>query len=331
MAQKIIPEDRELLRLFWQKHEGYRPPQTLTPQQREVLHGERFSPDPFLDLRDIVIFIILGEGNAGRMEVEPARCLINDVYEGLNGMEVVITGKGMKRRPIRLTCLDANVVRHYLHERARVLLDFGATHERALFIKYDPGIDPETGRLSYGLSRAGIYGIFKRFRDRHEELRGVKPYTLRKDAVTRMLFVAQAIGIPLEEVAVRNGHPLTIAYAHYNGRIDLYNECLRRTPEEVVQLLKTLVAHNLIEYRRNPMNIEHLACARAIMDCLGKLKFIMILQDISAGRLKVLPGIQSDIVSGSIEDRRFPNIGGFQNLGLFRPLEDDNAGASVVK
>ena len=167
MAQKIIPEDKEMLELFWQKHEGYRPPKTLTPQQRAVLHCERFSPDPFLDLRDTVIFIILGEGNAGRMEVEPVRCLINDVYEGLDGMEVVITGKGMKRRPIRLTCLDANVVRHYLQERARVLLDLGATHEKALFIKYDPHIDPETGRLSYGISRAGIYGVFKRFRDRH--------------------------------------------------------------------------------------------------------------------------------------------------------------------
>jgi site-specific recombinase XerD len=331
MAQKIIPEDRELLRLFWQKHEGYRPPKTLTPQQREVLHAEPFSPDPFLNLRDSVIFLILGEANASRMEVEPQRCSIDDVYDGPDGMVIVITGKGMKRRPIRVAFLDAVVVRHYIREREKVLCDLGATHEKALFIKYDPHVDPETGRLSYGISRSGIYGVFKRFRDRHEELRGVKPYTLRKDAVTRMLFIAQAIGIPLEEVAVRNGHPIEIAYGHYNGTIDLFTECLRRTPEEVVQLLKILMMHNLTEYRRNPTAIEHLACARAIMDLLGRLKFNMLMHDIPAGRLDVNPAINSGIISGSIEDRRFPNIGGFQNLGLFRPLEDDNVGVSVVK
>lgn len=287
MKNKLIEEDLDLLRLFKQKHDSYKIPQTLSPREREIMHTEDFSSDPFLHLRATVIFVVLGEGNAMRMEVEPERTKIVDIIDGFNGMTLIITGKGGKRRPIRITYTDAVLVRQYLEERQAILAFFDAEYEQALFIKKSPEIDPETGKLSFGLSRSGIYGIFQRFRSKHPELSSVKPYTFRKDAITRMLLVARALGIPFEEVGVRNGNTIDVIFAHYAGNFDLYSECLRRTPEELIPFLNGLWAYCMLEYYKNPCHREHKACAEAIMLSLGQLQFIMLLQGISSGRIQI--------------------------------------------
>jgi hypothetical protein len=223
------------------------------------------------------------------------RTSIGDVHDEWNGMVIIITGKKYQQRPIRLAFCDAELVRRYIAARAEILAEYGVTNEKSLFIKRCPEFDPETGELTFGMSRSGIYQVFARFRTKHPELADLKPYSLRKDAVARMLVVGRALGIPLEEIAIRNGQSINVAYFHYNGLFDLYTELLRLTPEEVVPFLKALWAHCMMEFRKNPHGIEHLACARAIMDALGKLQFILLLQAITAGRIRVFPATQNGI------------------------------------
>jgi site-specific recombinase XerD len=284
----LIKHNPDVLDLYWQKHDR-KPLIPLSSIQLEAIHKERFSSDEFLHMRGSAIFVTLANGYAERCEVEPEKAQINDLISTVDGWILRIRGKGNRDRFIRLAYDDTVLMNRYLAARAQVLVNLKCTYEQALFIKKDFAYDSESGDRSggLGLSKNAIYSIFKRFRDRIPELHNVKPYDLRKNAISRMLVVASILNIPYDEVCIRCGNSVNVAFRHYFNQFDLYTEALRRTPEELVPFLKALWGYSRFMYYMNPMLIEHRASMQAIEQMLGRLQVTLMFKDITAGRLKI--------------------------------------------
>jgi integrase len=244
-------------------------PKQPSQEQRKIISTCQLAKNEFRHLRRKLLFDFMFLYNGARPSGEAARLNVDDVKD----LEITLARKRDHNQTISFLKEDAPTWERYKMLREKVIEAFphcNAKGSDAMFIKLAPTMGRKMDSPDWRMDSSAIMREFRALKKTFPELQGLRPYDLRRGAITNQHEGARTAGVPREDIDHRSDQSATTSNRYYKDIQRELCEIFIRTPERRVTFGEAMFTQSLCRFLSSPKEIRHLGSAFQWFNIVGQ-------------------------------------------------------------